>query len=242
MNFYKTDRNLRCSIESIVDILADIGIEHKEELQCGIDHLKEINELWVFFKYEIKINRYPSYGETIYVDSEISDIYKCFTFRKYDMYDENKVKIIEAEAVICLIDTKLRKAKRVQKEQYTLFGIDEEMNGCNIKRLEELERVLGSKEFDIRYADIDFNNHVNNTNYIQWAIESTPIEVLNCFQLKDVVVDFEKECNYGSKVIVSYDIEENDKHEIQIRYGIKDNEENSIAKLAMTWTSKEHDF
>ena len=53
--------------------------------------------------------------------------------------------------------------------------------------------------FKVRYTDIDSNNHVNNTKYIDWAIETLPEDIVNNYVLDEVKVTFEKECKYGRR-------------------------------------------
>ncbi|MDZ7548328.1 acyl-[acyl-carrier-protein] thioesterase, partial [Clostridium perfringens] len=46
----------------------------------------------------------------------------------------------------------------------------------------------------------DFNKHVNNTKYVEWAIESLPEDIVKNYKLEEIKVTFEKECKYGEEI------------------------------------------
>ena len=50
-----------------MNFLGDVGNKHAESLNVGMDYLTERNITWVFYKYNIKVNRYPEYEEKIRV-------------------------------------------------------------------------------------------------------------------------------------------------------------------------------
>ena len=59
INYYDVDCNLKCKLASIVNFLCDVGNSQSESLGETIDCLTEQNFAWVFFKYDIKVNKYP---------------------------------------------------------------------------------------------------------------------------------------------------------------------------------------
>ena len=67
IHYYECDKNLNCTLESIMNFLGDVGNKHAESLNVGMEYLTERNLTWVFYKYNIKINRYPKYEEKIKV-------------------------------------------------------------------------------------------------------------------------------------------------------------------------------
>jgi len=57
------------------------------------------------------------------------------------------------------------------------------------------------KTFEIRFEDIDVNQHANNANYIVWAFEPLGFEFRKSKKLKTLDLMFKKEIKYGSKVL-----------------------------------------
>lgn len=212
IHYYEVDYRLQSTITTIVNFMGDIGTKQSEDLGVGIDSLISKNMTWVFYQYDIKVNRYPKYGEKVKMITEASGFKKFYATRDYIIYDENDNKIVEAKAIFLLINTEKRRAVRVPEEQYIAYGVEGELGkDFKVDRLEKLEEPMYSKEFKIRYSDIDSNRHVNNSKYIEWAIETLPLELVKNYELKRMRVTFEKECLYGEEVrVLTATREEND--------------------------------
>lgn len=212
VNYYQVDPKLNCSIESIINLLADIGTAQSEELGVGIDYCLENNRTWVFYQYDIKINNYPKCYDKLKVVTDPSGFKKFYASRQYKIYNtSNNEVMVEGTAIFFLIDISKRRAIRIPEEEYTTYGIDEKNNtDVIVERLEKLKEVQYSKSFTVRYSDIDSNRHVNNTKYIEWAIEALPIDFVVQHNLNRLRVTFEKECTYGEEIITSAELREDE--------------------------------
>lgn len=58
------------------------------------------------------------------------------------------------------------------------------------------------KTFDVRRSDLDMNKHVNNVNYVSWAIESVSDHVWENFWVSEIEVYFKKSAVYPDSVNV----------------------------------------
>jgi acyl-ACP thioesterase len=67
--------------------------------------------------------------------------------------------------------------------------------------------VQGSGEevarFLVRNSDLDMNNHVNNTKYAQWILDSLPVDTLRSgVNLHGYEVNFLAEARLGDEIII----------------------------------------
>ena len=205
IHYYEVDSNLKCKISSIVDFICDIGTQQSEELGGGIEYCKDNNCAWVFYKYDISMIRYPMFREKISITTKAVGFKKFYGLREYIIKDENEEIIGRAKVLFFLINIEKRRPMRIQKEQYEFYGVEEDAdNNIDIfNKLEKIESEDYSKEFNIRYTDIDSNKHVNNVKYLDWAIETIPLEVVENYKISKVKVIFEKECKYGESIVTS---------------------------------------
>lgn len=238
VHYHNVDAKLQCKIESIVNYFTDVGTKQSEELGVGIEYLTERNLAWVFCKYDIHINRYPKYGEKIKVATNALGFKKFYASRLYEIFDEYGEKIVEAIGIFLLIDINKRRAIRIPLEQYEFYGIDEKAEcDISISKLEKLNEKMYSKEFKVRYSDIDSNKHVNNAKYVEWALEAIPIEILYNNNLVDLSVIFEKECSYGDEIETICEIKDNEKQYI-ILHKIQNKEGKELATLISKWNKE----
>lgn len=235
VNYYDVDVKLQCKIESIINYFTDVGTKQSEKLGAGIEYMTERNLAWVFCKYDIKINRYPKYGEKIRVATNALGFKRFYALRSYEILDEEGNKIVEAIGIFLLIDINKRRAVRIPLYQYEFYGINEkEECDINVSKLEKLKEEMYSKEFKVRYSDIDSNTHVNNVKYIEWALESVPVEILYNNNLVELNVIFEKECSYGDEIKSSCEVKENDEQYI-ILHKIENVEGKELTTLISKW-------
>ena len=76
-------------------------------------------------------------------------------------------------------------------------------------KIKPLEKIDIEKIFEIRFDDLDVNQHVNNANYIVWAFEPLNFEFRKNHKLKNIDMVFKKEITYGAKVISQIEIFDN---------------------------------
>jgi acyl-ACP thioesterase len=57
------------------------------------------------------------------------------------------------------------------------------------------------KDFDVCVTHLDFNNHVNNVCYLEWALNSLPTDVVENYRIQDIVLNFLAEAQLGDTVV-----------------------------------------
>ncbi len=124
IHYYEVDSKLRCKLSSIVNFIEDVGTQQSEHLGGGIEYCAENNCGWVFYKYDIKMHRYPMFGETISITTQPVGFKKFYGLRKYMIKDEEDNLIGEGLALFFLINIEKRRPMRIQKEQYDIYGVD----------------------------------------------------------------------------------------------------------------------
>ena len=160
---------------------------------------------------------------------------KFYASRAYEIYDENNEKIVDGEGIFLLINIDKRRAVRIPDDQYTAYGVElDEKSDIKIEKLEKLQEVTSKNFFKVRYGDIDSNMHVNNVRYVEWAVESLPLEIVLNYELKDLSVVFEKECKYGAEIIASYELRE-DNDELIVLHKIENDEGTELSILKSRW-------
>lgn len=230
-----SDYKLRCKLASMVDFFCDIGNIHAEAVGDSIDFQLSHGCTWVFYKYDINIYKYPKYRQKINVTTVPLGFKKFYAFRKYLIKNEDGELLAEATALFFLINIEKRRPARILKEQYKFYGESGDMEkAIDMGKIRRIDKEDHYKEFQIRYSDIDSNTHVNNVKYIEWAIESVPIDVVKDYEIDKLKVVFEKETTYGNRIHVSAEvIKEN--NELITLHKIMDKDGQELTLLEAHW-------
>ena len=130
---------------------------------------------------------------------------------------------------------------RIPEAQYEVYGVQGDIKGeFKIPRIEAINEYKYKDTFKVRYTDIDSNQHVNNTKYVDWAIETLPEEIVNNYSLDEIKVTFEKECKYGDTVNVYTDIREQEDGSLISIHKIETLDKKELTRLIGCWKRDEY--
>ncbi|MDF2883316.1 MAG: acyl-ACP thioesterase [Clostridiaceae bacterium] len=201
IHYYEIDYKKKLLLTSLMSFFGDLGNHQSEDFNVGIDYMTEHKKTWVLYKWSINIKRYPLLGEIITIKTIPNSFNKFYAYRKYEVYDSYENLIITADSVWFLIDIEKRKPLRISDDMYLAYGISKDDNvDVKVKKIKAPEQTQYEKIFNVRYSDIDTNKHVNNVNYVAWALETVPKNIVLNYSLNNIIVTYEKETTYGDTV------------------------------------------
>jgi len=188
----------KASLHSICNLLQEVAGNHAGALNLDITQLMEKNLTWVLQRLNIKINRYPTRGETITIKTWPSSGDKLRAYRDFLILDDDTNEIGCCLSYWLMLNTQNRRPVRMPEEVLNMAPRDiSHVIGIKKNRLSSFENPDYIKKFKARRSDLDLNNHVNNVRYIEWALEVLPAEV-NVYEMD---IEFRAECREGDKII-----------------------------------------
>lgn len=227
------DVNKEGYIEEI-NILKYFGETSSEET----DKLLEENEAtenfgWMLYRWKVEINRYPEVKENVSVKTWVSKLDRFYAYREFSMTDTNGNIVAKASTVWICVDMKKKRPIRIPKDY------SDQMNILGNPNFEEFSPFKGEldidsySDFKVRRSDIDYNQHVNNTKYLSWLLESIPEDIYNNYRLCEFEIIYKKEIKYGDVISTGFQIESEDDESIEFTHIITDynkTEEHSFGK------------
>jgi medium-chain acyl-[acyl-carrier-protein] hydrolase len=201
IHYYEVDYKSRVLLTSMVDFLGDIATRQSQELGVGIEYLRENKLAWVLYKWNIDMYKYPLYGETIKIRTCPHSMRKFYAYRNFEIFNLEGELLGKADSMWFLINFEKRRPVRISQDIYRFYGVD--LNDDSVLEIEDIEKPVYAayeKTFDVRYSDIDTNQHVNNAKYIAWAMETVPMDIVLNYTLRNTKVTYEKETTYGETV------------------------------------------
>lgn len=236
INIYDVDSNYKCKYSSIMNYIWDVIVSQSDSLG-ETDHGFVNNCIWVLLKYDLDIIEYPKFRETITVETDIVGVKKLYGYRSITIRNsENKV-IISGISTAILIDYDKRRPVKMSAEQCKIYGIEKELEeNIPLDDFINLQESKYSKDYTIRYCDIDSNKHVNNVKYIEIAIDTLPRNLLNKYEISNIKVLFKHEAMDESTLHICSDVIENNDDTLTTIHTILDDDHNKpITKLEFKW-------
>ena len=205
--------------KALLGDLEDIGGIHSNIAGYGIMDIPNNNLSWVLLDWKLEIKRRPQYTEKIKIKTWSKISIKFYSYRDFEVYDENGQVIAIATSKWVLLD--IKKGKIVKIDDAILKQYQPEPNksvyDINIfDKLKEPNDYISEVEYTVKRSDIDVNHHMHNLNYLELANEALPREIYNNLEFNNVRISYKKEIKLGEIVKCKYAFE-NNKHIIVIK-------------------------
>lgn len=235
IHYYEIDYKKRCLITSLLNYLQDLAILQSDQLGAGIDYLTEHKMAWVLYRWDVKINKYPMYREKIKIRTYAYSFVKFYAYRKFEVTDESGEIIGSADTVWLLVNTENKKPIKINEHMYQAYGVAiDENTPLEFEDLEEMSETEIENEYEVRYSDIDTNRHVNNVKYVDWAIETVPLNTVKDHSLIRLKAIYKREATYG-KMVKVYTQTSPKNDGIICLHRIVDSEGTDLCFLETTW-------
>ena len=201
--YSEIDCNLSLKPSALLQILQDIASLNAENLGFGYSFLIEKNLAWFLLKYHIEFVEYPMDICDLTIKTEPRGWNKLFAYRDFEIWQNAKL-LGKATTTWGLVDIKTKSMVNVGVvlvDNPNFAEFQKRDDDLKYNKIPSLLNVDIEKTFEIRFEDIDVNQHANNANYIVWAFEPLGFEFRQSRKLKTLDLMFKKEIKYGSKVL-----------------------------------------
>jgi medium-chain acyl-[acyl-carrier-protein] hydrolase len=236
---YEVGPNGRVTIQSIFNYMQEAAGNHSFELGVSVDKLFKKNLTWVLSRVHLRITKYPFWKQQIIVETWPTQKDGFFAIRDFRILNENGFEIGQATSSWMMLDIIKRKPVLIPEyiEEMKNKERGRALDDC-FEKLPKLERIDSEKLFNVRLSDLDLNQHVNSVNYIEWALESVPADILKGFILSDVEVTYRAESNYGDRIQSQCQLEIGEEgckiiHRLQ-----RELDQKELARLVSTWKTQ----
>lgn len=164
---------------------------------------------WFLIRYRIEFDKNPKDVKELLVKTECRGASKMTTFRDFEVFDNvTGDRILRAGSSWLIVDLDNKSVVNVSQKYPEFLKFEKRNDDIVLQKLRSIETVDLEKIFSVRYDDIDMNNHVNNTVYISWALETLDYDFRTKHDLKSLDIYFKHEAKYGDDIISQVSFEE----------------------------------
>ena len=195
------DSRGQITMPTLVSYMQEAAWNNTTTLGISMYELLERGLTWVLQRFRVEMFRYPIHNEAITVETWASGREKVFLYRDFRIYSSEKELLGQATSVWLVMDVIKRQLTTVPDFVMALeLAPGYEPLPFAKGKLPALANVAFEIQADVRWHDIDLNKHINNTRYLQWALETLPVELLEENQLKEIDIVFRSEATLGDTI------------------------------------------
>jgi len=218
---------------ALLNFLQDIASENAEELGFGYTFMSQNNLAWFLIKYRMEFENYPIGVYDLTIKTEPRGYNKLFAYRGFELYDKEVLlgKVFSVWSVVDINTRMTVPVANVITDNPKMVAYEKREDDLAFSKIRPSATPTISKEFEVRYNDLDVNGHANNGNYIIWALEPLDFGFKSEHKLKTLDLMFKKEAKYGEKVIVEVEY----KDELTTVHRIKNTNDEDLCLVECCW-------
>ncbi len=233
IKFYEVDYKNQLKESVLLNFLQDIAADHAEKLGFGYSFISDKNLGWFLLKYHLKVYNWPKNINKITIKTWPRGVYKLSCIRDFEVYSPTGEKIAAVSSSWVLIDIETKKIVQPYKILNPFETCEDKSIETSFPKIPVVERVEIEKKFAVRYDDIDINQHVNNANYLIWALESLGFDYRADNIIKEIEIQYKKELKYGQSVVSLVQINKDEKVTIHNLRSSQTDED--LCSIRITW-------
>jgi medium-chain acyl-[acyl-carrier-protein] hydrolase len=191
----------RLSIPAAFGMLGDAAGRDAGRRGWGYEELALRNQAWVLIRSKMIVNRQPEWGEQIILRTWPKLMEGVVAYRDFQILDAQRAVLMAGSTAWTLMDLSSRKPVRLVGKEYDTGDLSE-LHAIPDKpmKIPWPEKVMIVNGLTAQFGQLDMNNHVNNTRYLEWVLNEIPASILLNRQIREVEVNFLSEVKYQDAV------------------------------------------
>ena len=202
----------------ILEFLENIASYHSDSVGYGANDINIKGTAWILLEWKLEVIKRPKYGQILNINTWARGINKFFTYRDYEVYDDENNLCAIASSKWALINIKNRKMERITEEIMEPYKLEEKyvFSEAEMDKIKIPENYTANMKYKVIRKDIDINKHMHNLYYLDLAYEALPDEIYEKRPFDHVRVSYKKEITLGDVIDCKYSESEEGKHTVII--------------------------
>ena len=198
---YETDASGLAKTVSLLNYLQDAAGDHAGRLGLSVIDLFKRNMTWVLSRYHVRVHRYPAMGDRLEVTTWPSGKDGYFALRDFAVSDGTAGPLLAATSSWMILGLERKQPLKIGDVIDIPYVLDRRALDDPFTALPIPSGRDSEVRFRVGSAHLDWNHHVNNAVYVQWALEAVPPDVLMNSRPVELEVSYRAEAFYGDDVV-----------------------------------------
>lgn len=200
----------RATMVSVFDYILRTAHLDAQRHKIGVYDIRKQNMAWVVSRAVVEQYTTLKNATPFKIATWLSDCNRVAVTRNYMILDEDNNAIGHAVTQWSIIDFVTRQSINLLNLHRITKHLHPEYPNAGLfpKKLQSIGETENIVAHKVVYSDLDFNGHVNSLKYMQWMLDTLPIEWASNRKLWHFDVNYIREIHLGENPVVLYNITE----------------------------------
>ncbi|PIE42418.1 MAG: acyl-[acyl-carrier-protein] thioesterase [Gammaproteobacteria bacterium] len=198
VNILNSDINGRLGLLGLLDILQDIADEHANSVGLTYEVMLNKGFFWVMFQQRTMMKRWPTFDEKFTVRTWARSVKNRYAVRESEIIFAGD-KIGACSTTLMLLDAKTHRPKRLSSADLGFEGRTDYQFDFKTEKI-RLPELKPARDITVQISDLDINQHVSNTRYAEWILNTLPIDYHRRYTIEEYSANFINETFFADDV------------------------------------------
>lgn len=199
---YDVDARGHLSVAALCNFMQDAAGCHAHALGVSIDQLHPLHLTWVLVRMRLRIDRDLAWRDRLRVQTWPAHQERLISQRDFLLFNETGAEVGRCVTSWVVMDLRRWRPQRLTALPRTLPNPDRPRALSTMPdKIAAPGDFSHQTLFQVGDRDLDRNGHVNNVRYIEWALETVPVHILNTRGLNDLEINFTGEALRGETIV-----------------------------------------
>lgn len=200
-------KNTCVTNKGFLRMFQEIGAIHSSMFGLGLNDVEKTGLFWIILNWKLKVFSRPNWNESLNVSTWCSHYTKLYFYRDFKVCDSLGNIVAIATSKWILFDFNKNSVFKLTNDFFKNYCKAIDINVFDTKMVEKFKEPENNNlvaNYTVIKRDIDNNHHVNNLNYLDFAYEAVPENVLLKSDFNNIEIMYKHEAKLGDNLNLFY--------------------------------------
>ena len=192
----------RIKPNTLMQYLQEAATRHAEQLGVGFADLDRQNCFWVLVNFRIELDDWPRWSEGVTIRTWPSGCTRASASREFVGRNSEDREFFRADSEWMILDKRSNRPRNLSKLDLHLPPAGPKVLAETLRRLQPAEGYASAYTLRVPFSALDFNGHVNNTEYFRWALDGLHHTLGNWPEIRSLQATYLAEVFEGDEIEV----------------------------------------
>lgn len=200
VQFGDVDQYNRLTLHGMLRLMQEASNAHSDLVGYGVNQIEQTNYSWVLYQQRMHLYARPCWNTELTIRTWSRGAEGLICLRDFEAADQQGKVVAQGSSEWLLVDARTQRMIKIPAGLMDEYGtVERAVFADPLTRLKPPASAEKRWAYDICRRDIDINRHVNNLNYVDFALEALP-ENISETAFNDVNVMYKKASFLGDSI------------------------------------------